>query len=133
MYRKEIVYDRETHDFDATFDGNYIGSFPTKHDAENELNQYVLLLCEQGLLDTPLAALAEQALVAANPVPPTEPTTTLCINTWYGRDEHPVEIIKETTRRYLVKILRDNALVPGGRRLNIGDTVYVPKYAIKHS
>lgn len=58
-------------------------------------------------------------------------TTLLCINAWYGRGEHPVEIVKETPKRYLVKILRDNTLVPGGRRMNTGDELYVPKYAIK--
>lgn len=65
---KVITFNRDTKDFDASFDGNYIGSFATYSQAENELNQHVLLLCEQGLLDAPLAALAEQALVAANPV-----------------------------------------------------------------
>lgn len=58
-------------------------------------------------------------------------TTLLCINSWYGRSEQPVEIVKETPQRYLVKILRDGTLVPGARRLNAGDTLYVPKYAIK--
>lgn len=58
-------------------------------------------------------------------------TTYLCLNAWYGRSEQPVEIVKETPKRYLVRILRDNTLVPGGRRLNTGDEVFVPKYAIK--
>lgn len=58
-------------------------------------------------------------------------TTYLCLNTWYGRDEQPVEIVKETTKRYLVKILRDGTLIPGGRRMCQGAEVYVPKYAIK--
>lgn len=58
-------------------------------------------------------------------------TTYLCLNAWYGRSEQPVEIVKETNKRYLVRILRDGTLVPGGRRLNTGDTLYVPKYAIK--
>lgn len=70
---KIITYNRDTRDFDATFDGNYIGSFRTMHQAECELNQHVLSLCEQGLIDQPLAALAEQALTAAladdEPVP----------------------------------------------------------------
>lgn len=70
---KRIEFDRITHDFNAYFDDQYIGSFATKHDAENELNQYVLLLCEQGLLDRPLGALAEQALIAANPPEPAPP------------------------------------------------------------
>lgn len=65
---KQIAYNKDTKDFDATFDGQYIGSFPTYGAAENALNDHVLLLCEQGLIDAPLAALAEQALAAANPV-----------------------------------------------------------------
>lgn len=64
---KVITFNRETKDFDATFDGNYIGSFRTFSDAENALNDHVLDLCEQGLVDLPLALQAEQALVAANP------------------------------------------------------------------
>ena len=70
---KVIAFNRATKDFDATFDGQYIGSFPTYSAAENALNDHVLLLCEQGLVDLPLAALAEQALLAANPVSDPEP------------------------------------------------------------
>lgn len=55
----------------------------------------------------------------------------LCINAWYGRGEHEVEIVKETPKRYLVRCLTRNALFPGGRRFNEGDEVYVPKHAIK--
>ena len=57
--------------------------------------------------------------------------TYLCMNAWYGRSEEPVEIVKETPKRYLVRILRENTLVPGGRRLHTGAEVFVPKYAIK--
>lgn len=55
----------------------------------------------------------------------------LCINAWYGRGESEVEIVKETTKRYLVRGMVDGTLIPGGRRLNKGDEVYVPKSAIK--
>jgi hypothetical protein len=55
----------------------------------------------------------------------------LCINAWYGRSETEVEIVKETTKRYLVRGITDGTLIPGGRRLNKGDEVLVPKYAIK--
>lgn len=55
----------------------------------------------------------------------------LCINAWYGRGETEVEIVKETAKRYLIRGVVDGTLIPGGRRLNKGDVVYVPKYAIK--
>lgn len=57
--------------------------------------------------------------------------TYLCINAWYGRGETEVEIVKETAKRYLIRGLTDGTLIPGGRRLNKGAEVYVPKYAIK--
>jgi len=57
--------------------------------------------------------------------------TYLCINAWYGRGETEVEIVKETAKRYLIRGLIDGTLIPGGRRLNKGDEVLVPKYAIK--
>lgn len=66
---KVITFNRDTKDFDAYFEDQYIGSFPTMHQAENELNSHVLRLCEDRLIDQPLAALAEQALAAANPEP----------------------------------------------------------------
>lgn len=55
----------------------------------------------------------------------------VCINGWHGRDEKPVEIIKETPKRYLVRTLADTTFLPGGRREPKGTEVYVPKYAIK--
>lgn len=57
--------------------------------------------------------------------------TLLCINAWYGRSETEVEIVKETAKRYLIRGLTDGTLIPGGRRLNKGGEIYVPKYAIK--
>lgn len=54
----------------------------------------------------------------------------LCINGWHGRSEHPVEIVKETPKRYLVRGIAE-APLPGGRWLLPGQEVYVPKYAIK--
>ena len=56
--------------------------------------------------------------------------TYLCLNTWAGRMEHPVEIVKETPKRYLVRLLEDFPL-PSARLGKAGDEVYVPKYAIK--
>ena len=57
--------------------------------------------------------------------------TFLCINAWYGRGEHEVEIVRETAKRYLVRCLVEGALFPGGRHLAVGEQTYVPKYAIK--
>ena len=57
MYRKEIRYDRETRDFAMYLDGDLKGFAPNYSQAEEDLNAMVLDLCEQGLLDQPLAAL----------------------------------------------------------------------------
>lgn len=54
---------------------------------------------------------------------------TLCLNSWAGRVERPVEIIKETPKRYKIKLLEDT-LLPSGRQ-RAGAEVYVPKYAIR--
>lgn len=54
---------------------------------------------------------------------------TLCLNSWAGRIEHPVEVIKETPRRYKIRLLED-ALLPSGRK-RAGSEVYVPKCAIR--
>lgn len=48
---KRITYNRTTKDYDATFDGRYIGSFANHHQAEVALNDYALDLIEQGLVD----------------------------------------------------------------------------------
>ena len=44
-------------DFAARFDGNTIGVFGSYHQAEAELDSYVLDLIEQGLVDRPLTLL----------------------------------------------------------------------------
>lgn len=44
MYRKEIVYDRETRDFAMYLDGELIGFARTYHEAEVELDCLVLEL-----------------------------------------------------------------------------------------
>ncbi len=41
---REIRYNRACHDFDAYLGGQYVGSFPTHHDAEVELNRLALEL-----------------------------------------------------------------------------------------
>lgn len=57
----------------------------------------------------------------------------LCINAWYGRSEEPVEVVGETPKRTRIRILRDGTLVPGGRRMNKGDELLVPKYTVKRT
>lgn len=54
---KVITFNRITRDFDATFDGNYIGSFATFSQAEDALNDHAMRLIEDGLVDAPLALL----------------------------------------------------------------------------
>jgi hypothetical protein len=44
MYRKEIVYDRETHDFAMYLDGELVGFARTYHEAEVTLDQLVFEL-----------------------------------------------------------------------------------------
>jgi hypothetical protein len=44
MYRKEIVYDRETHDYAMYLDGELVGFARTYHEAEVTLDQLVLEL-----------------------------------------------------------------------------------------
>lgn len=38
---KRITFDRDTRDFSAYLDGEYIGSFATRHEAEVELDRLV--------------------------------------------------------------------------------------------
>jgi hypothetical protein len=44
MYQKEIVYDRETHDYAMYLDGELVGFARTYHEAEITLDQLVLEL-----------------------------------------------------------------------------------------
>ena len=62
MNAKTIRYSAKTRDFDALFDGQYIGSFATHHEAQVALDDHALLLIENGLVDTPLALLNEVAV-----------------------------------------------------------------------
>lgn len=57
-------------------------------------------------------------------------TAYLCVNTWAGRREYPVEIVKETAKRYKIR-MRGNEILPGKRIPCKGDEVFVPKYAIR--
>jgi hypothetical protein len=44
MYRKEIVYDRESNDYVMYLDGELVGFARTRHEAEITLDQLVLEL-----------------------------------------------------------------------------------------
>jgi hypothetical protein len=55
--------------------------------------------------------------------------TFLCTDGWAGRIETPCEILKETPKRFLVRLGEDCCLP--GRHVKGGREVYVPKYAIK--
>lgn len=48
-YRKEIVYDRETRDYEASYDGQLIGYYDNHLAAEVALDDYALHLIESGL------------------------------------------------------------------------------------
>lgn len=60
----------------------------------------------------------------------TSQTAYLHINSWAGHSKHPVEIVKETSKRYKVRLVEDTHLPGRNRYGNAGDEVYVPKYAI---
>jgi len=70
---KSIAYNRDTRDFDATFDGQYIGSFPNYSAAENALNDHAMRLIEDGLVDAPLALLEQVAACDPPTGDPSEP------------------------------------------------------------
>jgi hypothetical protein len=55
--------------------------------------------------------------------------TFLCTDGWAGRIETPCEILKETSKRFLIR-LKEDCWLPG-RHVKAGREVYVPKYAIK--
>ena len=49
MYLKEIVYDRETHDFALYLDGELVGFARTYHDAEVQLDWLVFDLLSHNI------------------------------------------------------------------------------------
>jgi hypothetical protein len=55
--------------------------------------------------------------------------TFVCTDSWAGRIETPCTVLKETPKRFLVRVEADR-LLPG-RLVPKGREVYVPKYAIK--
>lgn len=66
---KAIIYDRETRDFAAYFDGELIGFFASYLAAECALNDHALSLIQDGLADLPLALL-DDPQPAPEPTPP---------------------------------------------------------------
>lgn len=50
MYKKEIVYDRETRDYAMYLDGELVGFARTYHEAEITLDQLVFELLHSGLI-----------------------------------------------------------------------------------
>lgn len=54
----------------------------------------------------------------------------VALETWAGTRTHPVEIVGETKTRYRVKALASMTL-PGKRFVAEGETVLVPKHAVK--
>jgi hypothetical protein len=61
---REIRYCKEDHDYSAYLGGQYVGSFPTHHDAENALNTLALELVSYAA-GWDAAAVAAEAIVGA--------------------------------------------------------------------
>lgn len=57
MYRKEIVYDRETRDYAMYLDYELVGFARTYHDAEITLDQLVLELLQGAAFSSPKVSL----------------------------------------------------------------------------
>ena len=51
-------------------------------------------------------------------------TAFLHFDGWAGRTKHPVEILKETPKRYKVQLLDD------AYRYSVGHILYPPKWAV---
>lgn len=54
----------------------------------------------------------------------------LCLQGWEGYTETPVSIVRETPKRFVVRLLRDMRL-PSRRWGKAGEEVYVPKHSVK--
>ena len=55
----------------------------------------------------------------------------LCLNGWAGRTETPVEIVGETPKRYRIRASQRTKLAGRNRWLESGETVLVPKSAVR--
>ena len=53
----------------------------------------------------------------------------LCTDGWAGRIDTPCEILKETPKRFLVRVGEDCCLA--GRHLKAGREIHVTKYVVK--
>ena len=74
--------------------------------------------------------LGEKRLLVRFPRPSLEAAQTfVCTSGWAGRIETPCAILKETRKRFLVRVDAD-CLLPG-RHVLEGREVYVPKYSVK--
>ena len=74
--------------------------------------------------------LGEKRLLVRFPRHTAEPAQTfVCTDGWPGSIETPCEILKETPKRFLVR-LREDCYLPG-RHVRAGREVYVPRYAIE--
>ena len=74
---KQISYDRLTHDYKASYEGNVIGWYPSYHEAEVALDTFASELAQQTAIETAdMAALAAEQAAGAAPllVEPTQPT-----------------------------------------------------------
>lgn len=56
----------------------------------------------------------------------------LCIDGYAGRREYPVEIVRETPKRYKVR-LNGGECLPSGRTGVQGQEILVPRYAVRVS
>jgi len=61
----------------------------------------------------------------------TDRSGVLCMDGWAGRIEVPITIVGETKTRYRVILGRDCRLPGRWRYGTAGETVLVPKYAIR--
>lgn len=55
----------------------------------------------------------------------------LCTGGWHGYIEQPVTVVGETPKRYRIKANARTKLAGRSRWLEIGETVLVPKTAIR--
>ncbi len=54
----------------------------------------------------------------------------VCLQGWAGYTEHPCTIDSETPKKYRVR-LDESTRLPGGRVVPAGESVLVPKHAVK--
>lgn len=57
--------------------------------------------------------------------------TYFTLQSWAGITCHPVTIVGETPKKYRVR-LEEETRMPNGKLYKAGDTVLVPKYAIRY-